>query len=51
MRFAVEPFLQRRNQPRLSYARLAGEENQSPFPALCMSPAPEQQLELFIAAD
>ena len=44
-------FQQRRRQPRLPDARLAGEQHHLAFADLCLRPAPQQQFEFFFAAD
>lgn len=42
---------QRRREARLADPRLTGDENHPSLAALCLLPAPQQQVELFIAPD
>jgi hypothetical protein len=48
---ARELFQQRRRQPRLAYACLAGKEHYLALASLRLRPAPQQQFEFFLASD
>ena len=51
MRLLPEPLLERREQPRLADPRLAGEEHHPALAAPGLPPAPQQQVDLLLAAD
>ncbi|HKN29675.1 MAG TPA: hypothetical protein VJY34_18025 [Roseiarcus sp.] len=50
MRLARQPLEERRRQPRLADAGLAGDEHDLPFARFRLVPTPEQQFGLFLAA-
>src|SRR6516162_6646586 len=51
VRLALDMLRQRRGQPRLANARLTGDQHQPPVTALRLLPAPQQKVELLVAAD
>ena len=51
MRLSSKALQQRRRQPRLADARLAGEQHNLTFAGLCLRPAPQQQFEFFFPPD
>jgi hypothetical protein len=51
VRLALDALRQRRGQARFADARLAGDQHHPPFAELRLLPAPQHQVELFVAAD
>ena len=51
MRLGGDGFEQRRSQPRLANAGLAGEQHNLTFASFCPRPPPQQQFKFFLAAD
>src|SRR5271156_3063846 len=51
MRLGLDALRQCRGQARLADARLAGDQYHPPFAGLRLLPAPQQEVELFVAAD
>src|SRR5215471_19212640 len=51
MRLGLDAFRQRGGQARLANTRLTGDQHHPPFAELCLLPAPQQEVELLVAAN